>query len=259
MQAMNSNPKMPHQPSCDSSAEVRSGVRRTQLMSLLEAALPAHSINRDMFRSIVNDSLARAKLPAVPQDIPGLRAFVGHILAAEVHERLGPDATRAMLARIEARIRILEVRADHAFTSLKREQLADIDANADIPAVVYVLADHPAIAARIRMLFDERAEVLRARSLEDVLRASALRAGWRSTVLIDLRPGNRLGVPTSETLVRVLERMRAVVWADHVAIAEIRNRAATDGRIVTCGPEVRPENVALLIEHELHQEQQTLS
>ncbi len=258
MRVMNTNPEMPLEPSRDSSAEVRSGVRRTQLESLLEAALPAHSIHRDMFRSIVHDSLVRAKLPAVPRDIPGLRAFVAHILAAEVHDRLGPDATRSMLASIEARIRILEVRADHACSSSKHELHADIDSHADVPAVVYVLANHPAIAARIRMLLSERAEVLRARSLEDVLRASALRAGWRSTALIDLRPGSRLDVPVSETLMRVLERMRAVVWADHVAIADIRRRAP-DGRIVTCGPEVRPENVALLIEHELHSEQRALS
>lgn len=249
---MNSNSKMPLETNHESSAEVRSGVRRAQLESLLETALPAHSLDRDMFRSIVSDSLARAKLPAVPEDIPGLRAFVGHILAAEVHDRLGPHATRSMLASIEARMRILEARKDHPSPHATRELHTSGDPCADVPAVVYVLADHPAIAARIRMLLGDRAEVLRARSLEDVRRASALRVAWRSTILIDLRPGSRLELPSSEALACVLARMRAVVWADHLAIVEIRNRASTDGRIVTCGPEVRPENVALLIEHELH-------
>lgn len=253
---MNSNSKMPLETSYESSAELRSGVRRAQLESLLEAALPAHSLDRDMFRSIVSDSLARAKLPAVPQDIPGLRAFVGHILAAEVHDRLGPHATRSMLASIEARMRILEASKGHLAPDASPHTASELhtsgDPCSDVPAVVYVLADHPAIAARIRMLLGDRAEVLRARSLEDVGRASALRVAWRSTILIDLRPGSRLELPSSEALACVLSRMRAVVWADHLAIFEIRNRTSTDGRIVTCGPEVRPENVALLIEHELH-------
>lgn len=227
-------------------AELASGVRSSSGNALLLDAIRPYVASREVAAEVLASAVARAGLELVPSDAASVRTFVTRWLVQEVSERLGPDAVRGL----EPLVRVLDLRAEAAQEPSPRGD-DDAPPSAEIPAVIYVLADRPAIAARVRMLLGARAEVIRARSLEDVLRASALRVGWRSAVLIDLRPGCMLGVPAGETVVRVLGRMPAIVWADESTVDEVRRRSARSERITACSPDVRPEDVALLLELQL--------
>ncbi|MDQ3034318.1 MAG: hypothetical protein M3Y87_18060 [Myxococcota bacterium] len=222
-------------------------MRSAGAAAILLDALAPYVPSREAADAVLAAALTRAGLESVPADAARVLDFVARALTTEVEDRLGAEAARSL----EPLVRVLEIRAETA----ERADLPDLDPppprSAEVPAVIYVLADRPAIAARVRMLLGTRADVIRARSLEDVLRASVLRVGWRSAVLIDLRPGCVLDVPAPETVVRVLGRMPAIVWGDEATIDEVRWRGARSERVTGCSPDVRPEDVALLLEMQL--------
>lgn len=250
-----------HDASPEASSESRSGVRGTGVASLLEAALSRRDdVTSDVIDALIAAALVRAGLSSLPSDPTRVRAFLAGALAAEVDARFGADAVREVAAFAAPLSRALEARGEVGARAARARSIAartdttsssEPPRSAEIPAVIYVLADRPAIAARVRMLLGTRAEVIRARSLEDVLRASVLRTGWRSAVLIDLRPGCVLEMPSAETLVRVLGRMPAIVWGDEATAEEVRWRTGGSERVTPCCPSSRPEDIALLLELQL--------
>jgi hypothetical protein len=235
--------------------ESRSGVRTARVGDVLRDAVDLYAGSPELANAVVEAALARAGMQTIPVEPARLRAFIALALTAEVEARFGAPAAEDLGAALVPILKLLELRAgperdapaagDPSPAAAPTETAAA--PMAVVPAVVYVLADRPAISARVRMLLGSRAEVIRARSLEEVVRASVRRVGWRSAVLIDLRPGCVLEMPAAETLVRVIGRMPVVVWGDEHSIAELRWRAGRGERITDCDPNARPEDVALAL------------
>lgn len=232
-------------------SESRSGVRTARVGDVLRDAVELYAGTPELANAVVEAALARAAIQSIPVEPPRLRAFIVDALSTEVEERFGAAASEDLSAALVPILKLLELRAGPPPSATALAEGVETEAaapSAVAPAVVYVLADRPAIAARVRMLFGARAEVIRARSLEEVVRASVRRVGWRSAVLIDLRPGCVLEMPAAETIVRVIGRMPAVVWADEQTGEELRWRAGRTERITECRPDARPEDVALELE-----------
>lgn len=224
-----------------------SGVRSATVgRALREAVAACEGSSPERADEIVGAALALGT-GVIPERAATLRAWIGGALEAAIESRLGSAAAEQVRARMAPVLAVLEAQERPAASSSRARAGAGAP-GADAPAVVYVLADRPALAARVRMTLGERAEVIRARSMEDVLRASTLRVGWRSALLVDLRPASAVPMPLETTVARVLARMPALVWGERAEIDELGRRGEGAERVLGCASALRPEDVVLLLE-----------